>query len=414
MPITKRQLRDRAFLIVVLFAAFGGTLTLDLNSLAQTAQTSRRPAGISPAVALEKAREAVNRGDRPGAMRWYRTAAEQGSTEAAVILAGLYENEKNQTQAVVWWREAAKQGDVLAEYKMGFFYLNGRGVKQDYTEAMSWFRKAADQGDAEAQYSIGVLYGTGHGTEYGTAPDYDEALRWYRKAAEQGLSRAEYNVGYYYQKGFSVKQDYAEAMTWFRKAADKGYGKAEFAIGTMYDFGNGVPRDDVEALRWYRKGADHGSAEAAYNIGMFYAEGRGELSRNSDEARVWVERAAAGGVPQAKEWLRATSQEVVLNVSVGTLSSITGNALSINPPYAKGDFITDEKTILCVKGKRVNSLQEFSPLVGKQIQIFTKSKEENALGQKYAVGIEDHIGVAYSASARTGKITDVKDKCLGW
>ena len=46
---------------------------------------------------------------------------------------------------------------------IGYMYLNGYGVTQNYQEALKWHRLAADQGNAAAQYSLDVMYGNGKG-----------------------------------------------------------------------------------------------------------------------------------------------------------------------------------------------------------------------------------------------------------
>ena len=79
-------------------------------------------------------------------------------------------------------RLAAAQGNDEAQNDIGFFYMNGWGVAQDYAQAMSWLRKAADQGNSQAQKSVGYMYFKG----WGVAPDRAEAVRWFRKAAASG------------------------------------------------------------------------------------------------------------------------------------------------------------------------------------------------------------------------------------
>ena len=54
-------------------------------------------------------------------------------------------------------------GDVRAENSLGWLYLNGLGIKQDYVEAEKWFRKAAAEEYAKAQNNPGVMYHQGLG-----------------------------------------------------------------------------------------------------------------------------------------------------------------------------------------------------------------------------------------------------------
>ena len=48
------------------------------------------------------------------------------------------------------YRKAAEQGDAAAQNNLGFMYINGEGVPQDYQEALKWYSLAAEQGHADA------------------------------------------------------------------------------------------------------------------------------------------------------------------------------------------------------------------------------------------------------------------------
>ena len=71
--------------------------------------------------------------------------------------------------AVVWYRRAAERGDVLAQYNLGCYFEQGKGVAQDRTLAVVWYRKAAEQGDPEAQCNLGCCYLEGHGVAESSA-----------------------------------------------------------------------------------------------------------------------------------------------------------------------------------------------------------------------------------------------------
>jgi tetratricopeptide (TPR) repeat protein len=119
-------------------------------------------------------------------------------------------------------------------------------VEQDYAEGLRWYVKLADQGYVPAQYTIGYYYENGRGVEQ----NYAEALRWYRKAAEDDYGSAQNAIGQLYDMGKGVKQDDAEALRWYRKAAQKNNGRAGYHIGMFYAEGRGVPRDLGQAHAW--------------------------------------------------------------------------------------------------------------------------------------------------------------------
>jgi len=157
----------------------------------------------------------------------------------------------------------AERGDPQAQAKLGFAYLDGQGVPEDYREALRWCRKGAEQGDARAQCCLGSIYYHGHGVPQ----DYAEALLWYGKAANQGYARAQEAVGFMYYRGEGVPKDDSEALRWYRKAAEQGYAKAQYNLGHMYYHGQGVPQDHVEAFRLYRKAANQGDEYALRALG---------------------------------------------------------------------------------------------------------------------------------------------------
>ena len=54
----------------------------------------------------------------------------------------------NQFRAASFQRslDKANEGEVNAQYDMGEYYYEGRGVDRDWAEAFGWFLKAAEQG----------------------------------------------------------------------------------------------------------------------------------------------------------------------------------------------------------------------------------------------------------------------------
>ena len=55
------------------------------------------------------------------------------------------------------YRVEAEQGNAEAQYNLGYCYVFGEGVDQDYAEAVKWYRKAAEQGHAKAQKALRLL-----------------------------------------------------------------------------------------------------------------------------------------------------------------------------------------------------------------------------------------------------------------
>lgn len=73
--------------------------------------------------------------------------------------------EMNYADAVRLTRIAADDGSYTAQYNMGVYSENGRGVLQDDKEAIRWFTKSAEQGYPIAFASLARFYVTGIGVD---------------------------------------------------------------------------------------------------------------------------------------------------------------------------------------------------------------------------------------------------------
>ena len=233
------------------------------------------------------------------AARLYRRAAEKGHAPAQFNLGWCYVNgqgvAQDYTEAVKWYRKAAEQGHEDAQFILGCCYESGLGVTEDDTEAVEWYRKAAEQGNEYAQNSLGWCYANGQGV----TEDYTEAVKWYRKAAEQGFVEAQFNLGLCYDNGWGVAQDYTEAVRWYRKAAEQGNAEAQFNLGWCYVNGQGVAQDYTESVKWFRKAAEQGDAKAQNNLGWCYDYGQG-VTEDDTEAVEWYRKAAEQGHADAQ------------------------------------------------------------------------------------------------------------------
>jgi TPR repeat protein len=47
-------------------------------------------------------------------------------------------------EAVKWYKTATEQGDPRAQFNLGYMYGNGQGVKQDKFEAKLWYGEACN------------------------------------------------------------------------------------------------------------------------------------------------------------------------------------------------------------------------------------------------------------------------------
>ena len=240
------------------------------------------------------------RQDDKEALRWYRTAAEQGDARGQEEVGDMFRDGRgvpqDYGQALHWYRQAADQGYAGAQNDLGTLYTHGRGVQRDDEEALHWYRQAADQGDALGQYNLGTMYREGRG---GVEQDYAEAVKLFQLAEASGdriaQRRAKADLGELYMEGQGVPQDPTRAVSLFREAielAEPGEAPGQNGLGAAYLNGRGVERSDGDAVQWFRAAAEWGDAAGQNNLGVMYLIGRGVRSQDLGQAAFWFRRAA--------------------------------------------------------------------------------------------------------------------------
>ena len=85
-----------------------------------------------------------------------------------------------------WFREAAYQGHIQSQKNVGAAHWNGDGAPHDEGEAAFWYELAAMGKDPQAQFAIGWFLMNGRGVK----EDRQMGLRWIRRAAAQGYQPA--------------------------------------------------------------------------------------------------------------------------------------------------------------------------------------------------------------------------------
>lgn len=247
---------------------------------------------------------------------------------------------------------AARQGDAEAQYYLGWKYLLGDGVPQDYKQAEDWLRKASAQGMGKAHHALGQMYDRGLGVNQ----DYKQAVTWYRKAAEQGVAPAQNDLGAKYFRGEGVLRDYKQAEFWFRKAAEQGYINAQQNLGAIYLQGEGIPQDYKQAATWYRKAAEQGDVTAQFNLGAMYENGHG-VPQDYKQAVAWYHKAAEQGYVDAQHKLKEiskkkapTAQKSSKKINAVDESEVKQAAKgTLKVPHEVSAFKKDN--IVCVKGR---------------------------------------------------------------
>ncbi|MCL2217241.1 MAG: toll/interleukin-1 receptor domain-containing protein [Defluviitaleaceae bacterium] len=186
----------------------------------------------------------------------------------------------------------ADAGDIAAQRRLGFAYMQSRGVAQDASRAAYWMSRAAAQGDSISQSALGWMHFTGFGVVQG----YWQAAYWYRQAAEQDHARAQFYLGRMYNLGRGTDENPAQAYYWIRRSFENDNNSAQALafLGYMYLIGRGTAQDDERASYFLRAAAENGSVSGQVNLGFIYMMGRG-VPQNSERAAYLFRNAAELG-----------------------------------------------------------------------------------------------------------------------
>lgn len=174
------------------------------------------------------------------AYRIFRIAADQGDTVAMFWLGAICENEdefRSPKEGFEWFFKAAKMGNIAAQYQIGYHYLHGVYVEQDYFQAFKWFMISAVRGYPHSQNSIGTMYLRGqvkvgewidknHHSDNEIKIDQEKCqrfgYRWLMKSAKQNHPSGLYNLAGMYLYGVYVDKDEELAVSMYRIANEIG------------------------------------------------------------------------------------------------------------------------------------------------------------------------------------------------
>jgi hypothetical protein len=141
--------------------------------------SSERPDDVVNAERYDAALSAYEEKRYGEAKRGFETLAKEGVTQAAFMLAVIYEFgdgvEASYSDAAHWYEIAATGGLTSAMTRLGLLYVSGLGVSPDARNARGWLERAARRNDPEALLALGDLHARGHGV----TQDLEEAYAYY-------------------------------------------------------------------------------------------------------------------------------------------------------------------------------------------------------------------------------------------
>lgn len=82
-------------------------------------------------------------------------------------------------------KKSCNLNDGFVCSRLGFLYMNGEDVKQNYSKAKKYYGKACALNDKSGCYMLGVFYEYGSG---GLEQNYSKAKKYYSKACDLNVS----------------------------------------------------------------------------------------------------------------------------------------------------------------------------------------------------------------------------------
>ena len=272
-----------------------------------------------------------------------QTPVLQKAIDAIIKEALGYDNAKQYEKAFELYLKAADLGSALAQNNVGYAYLFGEGIVQDYAKAVYWLEKSAAQNFAGAYNNLGLCYSNG----LGVVQDKYKALECYQKAANLGSKKALENIEAikkkfannpqtspsshnpvdhktaddFWNEGVQHYQNnrFNLALERFIKAAELGDARAQYQTGYMYLNGKGTARDYSKTIYWLEKSAAQNFVSALNTLGICYYNGYG-VTKDPYKALEYYQKAAELGHENAKNSAEALKKELEQNPQTPPIS----------------------------------------------------------------------------------------------
>lgn len=254
-------------------------------------------------------------------MEELRARAEAGDAEAMNYLGYLLMSEQNDSlrnpgAGLTWIMKAAATGDAKAASNLGWLFIEGDIVEQDFNEGAKWLQVASSKGLPVAMSLLGDLYRDGKGMP----TDSVVADSLYREAFERGLADAGfklYSLNESFYQGLTPERQVEEGIYYYLRsapsegvklfylAAEQDDVRAKALLGDAYTRARGVPYDHTLSLKYYAEAAYGGNPSAQFVVAELLDIFPDALSRIPGlpempaDAQYWYEKAADAGVGDA-------------------------------------------------------------------------------------------------------------------
>ena len=179
-----------------------------------------------------------------------RLSAGLGDTEAMMRMGVATQRAGDGPGALSWYRMAADAGNGEGMFCVGRAFLFGEaGVTRDVRAAMAWYERAGDAGFAEGYWGVAQIHDSGHLGER----DRDTAISWYTRAAEAGDVKSMRAVGQYWRDSIFGSWDTVDDIP------DSARQEAARARAMLW-LGRAAAHDDLPALNTLAEAYEHAQA----------------------------------------------------------------------------------------------------------------------------------------------------------
>ena len=223
------------------------------------------------------------------ARRWYQLAASKSHPDALVALGEMaIKNEAGLTQAdaISYLTRASDMGRTDAMRALADLHRTGQGTPTDVNQSEKYLKKASESFDKDATKRLGDSH---------FEKDPKQALKYYEQAAASGHVEAAYIAGVMYVENFNIRPNSSRSAALLKQAAEGGHASAQADYGLLVYQGAGAARSETEAAKWFEKSARGGDVEGQFLYAFTLAKGEG-VTQNFEEAYYWLLKSGQSSV----------------------------------------------------------------------------------------------------------------------
>lgn len=206
--------------------------------------------------------------------------------ERPVLFPYRSELELNQlaNESIVMLKDQASKNDLESIFLLGQAYRHGLGVKKDDRLADLLLRKAAEEDYPYAIVELGAQQ---------MIEKKPQAITTLKKALRNGSAYAEVLLAQAYHYGLAgLDPDPSAAKQHYQQAKKAGMLEAFHSEATGWIEGTLGAPDIDQAMESWQAAADLGDTWAMYELGSRYLSNEGGVSKDTEKAEYWLEKAA--------------------------------------------------------------------------------------------------------------------------